>query len=155
MEAKVKLYALAKAQLGPAKALIQKRNGMEPVLCFETATGICIAEIPQYGSPELKGLVLAGLRELLKDQDAERYAFTMEAWVGEKSTSDDLRGYTPSKDPKREEAIMVSAADAEGNKLVLFCKITGRDPVTFSEPEVLDITHGALLELLDATPTIN
>lgn len=142
------LSDFAKFQLKPAQEIIRSGGELTPMLIADGPEGCMLISIPQYGEPKIKPHAQDMMREFLRDKGAERYAFVMEAWVGTKKAMPPS-GYLPSKDPEREEAIIVSAADNSGACVVVFSKIQRQgDKITFSEPESLPIFGGPLLELL-------
>lgn len=142
------LSDFAKFQLRPAQEIVRNGGELTPMLIIDSPEGSMIAGVPQYGEPKIKAAAQDFMREFLAEKHATRYAFVMEAWVGTKKAMPPA-GYLPSKDPEREEAIIVSAADNSGACVVVFCKIKrDGDTVSFSEPETMPIISGPLLELL-------
>lgn len=147
------LIKFAKEQFAPARKIICDGRELTPMLIFDSGEGTSICAVPQYGEPDAKGLIREMLRKLMKEKGATRYAFAMEAWMGERKRGELPPGYLPSKDPERKEAIVVSAADINGRQVVLASFISRDGGISFAEPEVLrGAGGGPLLELL-STPT--
>src|SRR5678816_2863580 len=67
------------------------------------------------------------MRTILKGADAEAYAFIMEAWLSEKPLPPgpiNPENWEPaSKDPERQEALVVHCGTRDGDDIVLMAKI--------------------------------
>jgi hypothetical protein len=148
------LEEFAKLQLKPAQTLILMRRELVPMMVFESPTGTGIAAVPDYGEDTVKGPAREALRAMLKEKGATRYAFIIEAWMSTAKGSEISPGMRPRDDPKRKEAIVVSAADNKGCKILCISFITRAPKISFSEPELCDAGFGATLDLL-TKPTVN
>ena len=116
------LREFAQQQLECAQKIIRSGKELMPVLVIETDGAPIIAGFPEYGHGS-KTLQREVMKDLLREKNAERYCFVMEAWFGSPPDGKFDQHYRPMNDPKRMEAIAVSAQASDGEKVFLVCQI--------------------------------
>jgi hypothetical protein len=141
------LKEFAEAQLTVAQKIVADGKELAPMLIVESGGGeamVCL--IAGYGDPQVKGPARVMMRAILEKHSAARYAFVMEAWLGEAPKRPDPT-YLPSKDPNRLEAVVITAAAVAGEKVLLVSKIKrAGQSITF---EAMGFDHQPMGPLAD------
>lgn len=85
----------------------QQRDQITPVFLFQKKDGTPVFVATPWSSPAEKNLMIAGVKDLMRQQGAVRYSFLTEAWASDTATSDK----PPSQQPDRWEMVIALAAD--------------------------------------------
>lgn len=99
-----------------AREVFLSRGSHAPQILFLKGGKLGLMLIAEFANDGDKDKVAAVLHMLQKDSDA--VAFVAEAWLGKRTNP------MPRDDPERQEALLISLTDRDGNKAVWRALIT-------------------------------
>lgn len=143
----LKTFALAMLERGKgiSQDCAQKNGDFCPMFIAYKDDAVLPLPLPNYTKDRQYHQIV--MRAMLKAVEADGFVFVMEAWFSqyEKEPDTDAPDFVPpSRDPKREEMLVVHGLSREGGQAGYCCKIKrhGHKLVFGDIEDMMDTAHG-------------
>ena len=148
------LSDLAEAVAKHCRRVVEDEGGeVINYILGQTAGGEILCLLVPWGSDIEREQMLKAVREVFRERTVISYLHISEAWRGHNA------GLQPSKDPEREECLMIVGVDFAGERVARSFTIkrhgNGKRSLTEDRLDGMHELDGSFLRLLDADKTLH